>query len=202
MCWQGTFFEYATRRFHIAVGGKLLANWPKPQADVFVPCVNAFVSDTNRDVYEAFATRLFSNCGIQDLHDPGKLKTFRDTMVASLLMNLEAHSKAVSVNDPVIQKLKSTANLLDMQYEELLGWGEEIKTRFEAENVGQMLTNAVDGALAESVKELANSVLRLQTEQKEMQQKMETSQLQMKEQVRQNEEAAVKRHEELLAAFG
>jgi len=101
----------------------------------------------------------------------------------------------------VIQKIKSTAILLDVQYEQLLGWGQEIKTRFDAENVEQMLTTSVNGALAQSVKELAQSVMRLQTGQKEMHQKMEARQLQIKEQVQQNEEAALKRHEELLAAL-
>ena len=186
------------------MGGKLLSDWPNPHLDVFPPSVDAFVTDANKDVFEAFAKRIFSNCEIDLLHDRTKLKSFRDTMVASLLMHLESHVASTTDSDPVVQKIRDAGAQLDLDFHKLVGWGREVRMRFQAENIGQATTGSSDPALVQAIKEMSTHVLDVQAKQKvtdARQVRLEERQVAMEARQKVMEENNEKRHQELLGAI-
>ena len=75
-------FRYVTRILHIAMAGKTLAGYPRPDKDVFGPTVRSFVHDGNRESYKMFAKTLFWKVDLKMLHAVSHLIKFRDGIIA------------------------------------------------------------------------------------------------------------------------
>ena len=192
---QGMLFEYVTRKRHIAVAGKLLCSWPDPHVSVFPPSVDSFVVDEIAETYEAFATSLFDECGISILHD--KLKIFRDTMVASLLMHLDSFVEMAKDDDVVVAKMKETATELAIPYPTMESWGRAVKKNFELKNAAQMVGASKDPAMVQKMQDMASEMIEMKTQQERTMSEM----IEMKRRVGENESRAEERHAELMVAI-
>ena len=129
-------FHYFTAKLHVVMAGKVLAGWQDPNMHVSAPTVDAFKQSMNQEKVDAFCSSLFSGRGVPELN--GKLRGFRDTMVASLLMYYDDLKKELTSQSMIILAMHRAAHEHDIELQTLSAWGAAVTYRFQAANAANM----------------------------------------------------------------
>ncbi|EJK63683.1 hypothetical protein THAOC_15645, partial [Thalassiosira oceanica] len=100
-------FYYLTQKVHVAEAGRALSHWPNPKDRVYAPSLDVIITDRNRRNVELLCQNLFMYTPIASMLN-GRLKGFRNVMVASVLMYLKPVKKALG-NDCLLAKAVNDA---------------------------------------------------------------------------------------------
>ena len=162
-------FRYVTRILHVAISGRALSGWTFPDRDVSGPTVQAFLHDSNRELYQNLAQTLFRKIDLPALHQISRLVNFRDGMIASFLMHLDSFQAAAPKNDPILIHLHKCAAECGIRRDQLLEWGKMIRVRFEAENSASQVDAHSPESMAVCLEKTATNVIDLQEKMKQQQ---------------------------------
>ena len=155
-------FRYVTRILHIAMAGKTLAGYPRPDKDVFGPTVRSFVHDGNREAYEMFAQTLFRKVDLKMLHAVSHLIEFRDGMIACFLMHLPSFKNTASHHDPILKHFFKCARECDISLLQLDEWGRLVRMRCESQNAASQVDDSASPAVVAALKLSAANIIEMQ----------------------------------------
>lgn len=155
-------FRYVTRILYIAMAGKALAGYERPDKEVFGPTVRCFLHDGNRAAYEMFAETLFRKIDLEILHSVSHLIEFRDGMIACFLMHLPSFQATAPHQDPILKHVVKCARECDIPKEQLEEWGKLVRIRRDAQNAASQVDDSASPAVVAALKESASNIVEMQ----------------------------------------
>ena len=127
-------FLYLTYKLHVNSGGRALAGFRDTRNKVHSPNLNIIRNENNSDTLDKVVEEVFGNLGIKELKKLGKLDTFRDVMLASLLEYFEAVAHDCGYECILIKKLTEVFAKYEIYPRQLREWGQALKKDRAAKN--------------------------------------------------------------------